>query len=121
MEYTSTIENVTYDRPIGTFDQNGRVVYNNYEHYDIDVINVVMQSKIENNEDVKKLAETLYPEVVSTLGDNQYMGIRIELDRNIKTVFAQGDSLKDFEKSLLRQYSAMRLDIDIFGLTKEDL
>ena len=121
MDYTITVKRGTFDKPIGTFDPIGRVVYNKFEHYDIDVADVVMETKVRNEEDVKVLAEELYPEIISILGDNEYAGVRIGLDRVIKTLFHQGESLKEFQRSLLLQYSAMRLDIDIVGLTKEDL
>ena len=118
MEYTITIKKGTHDRAIGEFDKNGHPVYNKHEHYDIDVLEVAMQTKIENNEDVKELSELLYQEAVQALGDNQYIGVRVLLDLPIKTLFSKDESLKDFQRAMLRQYSAMRLDIDIFGLGK---
>ena len=120
MEYTITIKKGTYDRPIGEFDTNGQRVYNKHEHYDIDVLDITMQSKINNNEDVKNLAELLYPELMSTLGNNQYIGVRLLLDRTIKFIVSKDETFKDFQRTMLRQYSAMRLDIDIFGLGKEN-
>ena len=120
MKYSTTIKKGTYDRPIGEFDKNGRVVYNKYEHYDIDVLEITMQTSIKNDEDVKKLAILLYPELISVLGENQYVGVRVQLERSIKTLFKKNESLKDFQRSLLRQYSAMKLDINIFGLSKEN-
>lgn len=120
MKYTIKTKKGTYDRPIGTFDAKGHPVYNKYEHYDIDVLDVNVQSLIKNDEDVKKLAELLYPEVIQSLGDNVYIGVSIMLERRIKTLFSKEESLNDFQRALLRQYSAMRLDIDIFGLGKEN-
>ncbi len=116
MKYTYTIRKGTCDRPIGAFDTKGHPVYNKHEHYDIDVLDVNVQSSIKNDEDVKKLAELLYPEVIQRLGDNLYIGVSIMLERRIKTLFSKDESLNDFTKAMLRQYSAMRLDIDIFGL-----
>ncbi len=120
MDYSFSIEKGSYDIPIGTFDENENIVYNEIEHYDIDVVDVTMQSNIENEEDVKILASELYPDVLSVLGDNQYIGVRIELERTLKTVMSQGDTLNNFQRSLLRQYSAMQLDINVFGLGKEN-
>lgn len=120
MDYTKTIVKGTYDLPMGSFDQNGRVVYNDYEHYDIDVIDVVMQSNIESDKDIWNLAEELYPEIISVMGENEYVGVRITFERPIKTILRQGDKLDDFQRCLRRQYSDMRLDIDVFGLGKED-
>ena len=120
MDYSFSIEKGSYDIPIGTFDENENIVYNEVEHYDIDVFDVTMQSDIENEEDIKILASELYPEVVSVLGDNKYIGVRVELERTLKTVLAQGDTLNNFQRSLLRQYSAMQLDINVFGLGREN-
>ena len=119
MKYTTTIKKGTYDRPIGTFDTKGHPVYNKCEHYDIDVLDVNVESLIKNDEDVKKLAELLYPELIERLGDNLYIGLSIMLERRIKTLFSKDESFKDFQRALLRQYAAMRLDVDVFGLGNE--
>ena len=64
---------------------------------------VVEQTRINNVEDVKTLAEELYPQIISSLGDNQYIGVRIELGKTIKSIFSQGETLRSFQRSLLRQ------------------
>ena len=119
MKYTTKIDKGEVNIPICEFE-NGRPVYNKYEHYDIDVLGVTMQSQVCNNEDIKKLAELLYPQVIEILGSNEYIGVRIKLDRTVKTLVSKGQSLNDFQRALLRQYSAMQLDINIFGLNKEN-
>ena len=103
MDYTITIKKGSYDRPIGTFDHKGRVVKGKTEHFDIDVFDVTMQSRINNVEDVKILAEELYPQIISSLGDNQYIGVRIDLGKTLKSIFSQGETLRSFQRSLLRQ------------------
>ena len=118
MDYTITIKKGSYDRPIGTFDHKGRVVKGKTEHFDIDVFDVTMQTRINNVEDVKTLAEELYPQIISSLGDNQYIGVRIELGKTIKSIFSQGETLRSFQRSLLRQYTSMQLDSNVFGLDK---
>lgn len=126
MDYTITIGKGSYDRPIATYDHKGRVVKGEPEHFDIDVLSVAMQSRIKNVEEVKILAEELYPQVVSFLGDNKYIGVRIELEsgvrieleRTVKSIFSQGDTLRSFQRTLLRQYSAMQLDSNVFGMDK---
>ena len=120
MKYTIDVKKGTYDRPIGKFDEKGHPVYDKHEHYDIDVLDVNMQSSITNEEDVKELAESLYPEVIQRLGDNPYIGVSIMLERRIKTLFSKDESLNDFQRALRRQYSAMKLDLDVFGLGKEN-
>ena len=119
MKYITKIDKGEVNIPIGEFE-NGRVVYNKYEHHDIDVLDVTMQTQVGNEEDIKKLAELLYPQVVEILGSNKYLGVRLRLDRTIKTLFSIDKSLSDFQKSLLREYCAMQLDINIFGLGKEN-
>lgn len=118
MDYTITIGKGSYNRPIATYDHKGRVVKGEPEHFDIDVLSVAMQSRIKNVEEVKILAEELYPQVVSFLGDNKYIGVRIELERTLKSIFSQGDTLRSFQRTLLRQYSAMQLDSNVFGMDK---
>lgn len=126
MDYTITIGKGSYDRPIATYDHKGRVVKGEPEHFDIDVLSVAMQSRIKNVEEVKILAEELYPQVVSFLGDNKYIGVRIELEsgvrieleRTVKSIFSQGDTLRSFQRTLLSQYSAMQLDSNVFGMDK---
>ena len=120
MKYTTLIHPDSFDRPIGRFDRKGNVVYNKFDHYDIDVLDVKMQSQINNESEIQQLAEQLYPEVVQVLGDNPYMGIRVLLERTIKFIIQNGTSLAEFEKSMLRQYGAMRMDLDIFGLEREN-
>ena len=120
MKYTTSIKKGTFDRPIGELDKNGHRTYDKHEHYDIDVVDVTMQSKIDNNEDIKSLTESLYPELISILGNNQYIGVRLLLDRTIKFIFSKEQTFNDFQRTILRQYSAMRLDIDVFGLDREN-
>ena len=120
MKYTTSIHPGTFDLSIGEFDENGKPVYDKFERYDIDVLEVAMQSKINSEEEVKQLSAQLYPEVIEVLGDNPYMGIRVLLDRTIKFIFANGDTPIDFERSMRRGYTAMKLDLDIFGLEKEN-
>ena len=87
MDYTITIKKGGYNRPIGTFDHKGRVVKGKTEHFDIDVFDVTMQSRINNIEEVKVLAEELYPHIISFLGENQYIGVRSELGNTLKLIF----------------------------------
>lgn len=120
MKYTTSIHQGTIDMPIGEFDENGKAVYNKFVHYDIDVLEVAMQTRVNNEDDVKQLAAQLYPEVIEVLGDNSYMGVRVLLDRTIKFLVSNGATSTDFERSMRRGYTAMRLDLDIFGLEKEN-
>ena len=120
MKYTNSIHPGSFDMPIGEFDEKGNIVYNKFDHYDIDVLDVAMQSKVNNEEDVKQLAALLYPEIVQILGDNPYMGIRVLLDRTIKFIISNGTTLKEFERSMLREYCAMRMDLDWFGMEREN-
>ena len=73
-------------------DENENIVYRN-EHYDIDVLEVAMQSQIKNEDDVKQLAAKLYPELIEVLGENPYMGIRVLLDRTIKFIVSKWELL----------------------------
>lgn len=120
MEYTTSLKKGTYEIPHGQFDNNGNLVYNECEHYDIDVLEVSMQSKINSKEDMKNFAEALYPEIMSTLGDNKFVGVRVLLDRPIKTVLSQDTTVKAFQSVMLREFGAMELDAKYFGAGKEN-
>ena len=119
MKYSTSIHPGSFDMPVGEFDENENIVYRN-EHYDIDVLEVAMQSQIKNEDDVKQLAAQLYPEAIEVLGENPYMGIRVLLDRTIKFIVSNGYTPTEFERSMLREYIAMRFDLDVFGLEKEN-
>ena len=119
MKYTTSIHSGSYDRPVGEFDENENIVYRN-EHYDIDVLDVAMQSQIKNQDEVKQLAAQLYPQVIEILGENPYMGVRVLLDRTIKFIVSAGYTPNEFERAMLREFTAMRFDLDMFGLEKEN-
>ena len=118
MKYTTTIRKGVHKVPVRMRDSFGRVITLKYEQYDIDVLDVIVQSSIENKEDIKRLTEQLYPELIQILGDNQYVGVSIMLDRTIKALLSKNDSLKDFQRAILRQYIAAKIDQNVFGLEK---
>ena len=113
MKYTIKMDKGGYNQPIGRFE-NGRVVYDHVYH-NIDVMDITMAERIKNEEEMKDVATSLYPEIVRTLGDNEFLGIRMQLEKMIKMVISKGQSLEQVQRAFLRQYSAMRMDIDIFG------
>ena len=113
MKYTIKMDKGGYNRPIGRFE-NGRVVYD-HEYHDIDVMDITMHEKIKNQDEMRAVATELYPDIVRALGDNEYIGIRMQLEKMIKMVVSKGQSLEQVQRAFLRDYGAMRMDIDIFG------
>lgn len=118
MRYTIKMDKGGYNRPIGRFE-NGRVVYD-HEYHDIDVMDITMQEKINTRDEMKDVATSLYPEIVRAMGDNEYLGIRMQLEKMIKMVVSKGQSLEQVQRAFLRDYTSMRMDIDIFGHKPDD-
>lgn len=118
MRYTIKMDKGGYNRPIGRFE-NGRVVYD-HEYHDIDVMDITMQEKINTRDEMKDVATSLYPEIVRAMGDNEYLGIRMQLEKMIKMVISKGQSLEQVQRAFLRDYTSMRMDIDIFGHKPDD-
>ena len=118
MKYTIKMDKGGYNRPIGRFE-NGRVVYD-HQYYDIDVMDITMNERIKNQDEMKSVANDLYPEIVRALGDNEFLGIRMQLEKMIKMVVSKGQSLEQVQRAFLREYTSMRMDIDIFGHKPDD-
>ena len=118
MKYTIKMDKGGYNRPIGRFE-NGRVVYD-HQYYDIDVMDITMNERIKNQDEMKSVVNDLYPEIVRALGDNEFLGIRMQLEKMIKMVVSKGQSLEQVQRAFLREYTSMRMDIDIFGHKPDD-
>ena len=81
---------------------------------------VTMNERIKNQDEMKSVANDLYPEIVRALGDNEFLGIRMQLEKMIKMVVSKGQSLEQVQRAFLREYTSMRMDIDIFGHKPDD-
>lgn len=120
MNYATSILKGKYNVPTAKFDENGSKVYTSMDQYLINVLNVEVQSKIKDKQDVMVLAEQLYPELKRVLGDGQYVGVRVVLDGyEFGFAISANDTFRDFQRSLLRKYTAMKLDANIFGHERE--
>ena len=85
------------------------------ENVDVSIFTIV-----HNPDEMKSVANDLYPEIVRALGDNEFLGIRMQLEKMIKMVVSKGQSLEQVQRAFLREYTSMRMDIDIFGHKPDD-
>lgn len=94
------------------FIPNTKLINNQYvdvseEEKQIKVLNVTTEDDINNRTQIKELVNSIYPEIVEVLGDDDMMGLRINIKNEIlRALIPQNESLNEIEKRVLRQYVA---------------